>query len=153
MIDRSIGRAKRATGNRWKASIKKSQSAITIAETAQCCRPQGHSQNHGVGSVSTAIVTMMSSKTTSSAIAMSTQIARLIEQEAGVALRDACLAFAAAAPLTETRTVVEARGSASRMTLLLLSRTRLATTGVVVPPAVATPLHHRVAARARPRFV
>src|SRR6266403_1448091 len=43
--------------------------------------------------------------------------------------------------------------AASRMTLLLLARTRLPATGVVVPRAVATPLHHRVAAGARPRFV
>src|SRR5437879_13362872 len=43
--------------------------------------------------------------------------------------------------------------AASRMTLLLLARTRLPATGVVVPRAVGTPLHHRVAAGARPRFV
>ena len=50
-------------------------------------------------------------------------VARLIEQQTGVALCDACLAFAATAPLTETRTVVETSGPASRMTLLLLALT------------------------------
>ena len=42
---------------------------------------------------------------------------------------------------------------ASNGTLLLLSRARLPTTRMVSPPAVATPLNHRAAARARPRVV
>src|SRR2546430_8246 len=42
------------------------------------------------------------------AVELRTIVARLLEQEPGAALCDACLAFAAAAPLIETRRVVEA---------------------------------------------
>jgi len=42
------------------------------------------------------------------AVELRTIVAHLLEQEPGAALCDGCLAFAAAAPLIETRRVVEA---------------------------------------------
>jgi hypothetical protein len=54
---------------------------------------------------------------------------------------------------SRARKPLAATARASNGTLLLLSRARLPTTRMVSPPAVATPLNHRAAARARPRAV